>query len=415
GQAKKNDAGNPQRLHLAALLHNLIDRLLMDARHRADFLANLRAWTDKHRINQSRRAEPRLSNEAAQRFAPPQAPRPLSWETHSLFAPVDACFTVPAKCSSSASMTDAAVVSVEITSRRTPASRNAFAVTGPTAVIASLSCRARNCWLPSSSPKCWTADGLKNRTASVSPSAICLKCSLSTPLGRRVRYAITSVTSAPYWFNACGKSGFARSLRGTNTFIPSSRFLNSPASAAPVCISATCLTRNPACRAASAVTGPTQAIRSLLPGRIRLRFNSSQRFTTARTACALVRIIQSNRSIPAIAASSGAKSSGSANETRGITTGIAPCAESSRANAALDPSPRAQRDLAPALQCPQQCALRNNRRTSLCIIQRRQQVSSFRVFQPALHCNRPLANRWHTDFRGKHFRNPLAQAKPVEA
>src|SRR5204862_7051494 len=93
GQAKQNAAGKPQRLHLAAPLHNLSDRLLMDARHRADFLANLRAWTDKHRINQSRRAEPRLSNEAAQRFAPPQAPRPLSWETHSLFAPVDACFT----------------------------------------------------------------------------------------------------------------------------------------------------------------------------------------------------------------------------------------------------------------------------------------------------------------------------------
>src|SRR5258708_28144509 len=46
-------------------------------------------------------------------------------------------------------------------------------------------------------------------------------------------------------------------------------------------------------------------------------------------------MIQSNRWISEIAASSGAKSSGSAKDTSGSTTGIAPRAESSRASASL--------------------------------------------------------------------------------
>src|SRR5260370_7243346 len=46
-------------------------------------------------------------------------------------------------------------------------------------------------------------------------------------------------------------------------------------------------------------------------------------------------MLQSNRSIPAIAASSGAKSSGSAKDTSGSTTGIAPRADRSRASASL--------------------------------------------------------------------------------
>src|SRR6266849_10843558 len=102
-----------------------------------------------------------------------------------------------------------------------------------------------------------------------------------------------------------------------------------------MCVSATYSTASPASRAASAVTGPTEAIRNLPFGPSRLRFSSSLRLTTARTACALVRIIQSNRRSSVIAASSGAKSSGFAKDTRGITTGIAPWAESSRARASL--------------------------------------------------------------------------------
>src|SRR5260370_18812323 len=46
-------------------------------------------------------------------------------------------------------------------------------------------------------------------------------------------------------------------------------------------------------------------------------------------------MIQSNRWIPATAACSGANSSGSAKDTRGSTTGIAPRADSSRASSSL--------------------------------------------------------------------------------
>src|SRR5436190_1809884 len=175
GQSKKNDPGNPERLNLAAFLHNLIDRLLVNAGHGADFLANLGTRTHEQRIDETRRSKARLANKVTQRGAPPQTPRSMGGEAHALFVPAGARFTVPAKCFSNASTTAAAVVSPANTVRPTPAWRNTFAVTGPTAVMASLSCRARNCSPPNSSAKCWTAEGLKNRTASAAPSAICLK------------------------------------------------------------------------------------------------------------------------------------------------------------------------------------------------------------------------------------------------
>src|SRR6266849_4141702 len=154
GQSEKNNAGNSQRLHLAALLHNLIDRLLMDAGHGVDFQAHLYARAHEHRIDEARCSKARLSNKAAQRFVPPQTPRPLGRETHALFAPACACFTVAAKCSSNASTTAAAVMSPANTMRWTPASRKAFAVTGPTAAIASLSCREDNCSPSNNSARC---------------------------------------------------------------------------------------------------------------------------------------------------------------------------------------------------------------------------------------------------------------------
>src|SRR5260370_42370991 len=115
-----------------------MDRLLINAGHGAAFRANLCTRTHEHRIDEPRRGKARLSNQATQCFAPPQTPRTMGGKTHTLFAPAGACFTVPAKCSSKASTTAAAVVSAASTVRPTPASRNAFAVTGPTAVIASL-------------------------------------------------------------------------------------------------------------------------------------------------------------------------------------------------------------------------------------------------------------------------------------
>src|SRR6266849_1581279 len=187
GQSEKNNAGNPERLHLAALLHNLIDRLLIDAGHGADFLAHLCARAHEHRIDEARGGKPRLSNKAAQRFVPPQTPRPMGGKTHALFAPACACFTVAAKCSSNASTTAAAVVSPADTMRRTPASRKAFAVTGPTAAIASLFSIALNRSPPKASAKCRTAEGLKNRIASAFPFTNSVSCSCSISVGRKVR------------------------------------------------------------------------------------------------------------------------------------------------------------------------------------------------------------------------------------
>src|SRR5260370_7448287 len=61
-QSEKNDPGDSERLHLTALLHNLIDRLLMDAWHGADFLALVCTRTHEHRIDEAGRGKPRLSN-----------------------------------------------------------------------------------------------------------------------------------------------------------------------------------------------------------------------------------------------------------------------------------------------------------------------------------------------------------------
>jgi len=159
-----------------------------------------------------------------------------------------------------------------------------------------LSCSPRTCSPPSSSAKYWTADGLKNRTASAAPRRSAQVSFINCGWPQRA-VAITSVTCAPWLFKAGGKSGFARSLRGKNTFAPQSRFPNSSASAAPVCVSATYSTGSPLAEQLRGY-GPTEAIRSLFPARIKLRFSCSLRLTTARTACALVRMIQSIAGFP---------------------------------------------------------------------------------------------------------------------
>src|SRR5260370_8753741 len=148
GKPKKYDSRNPEQLHFAALFHNLINGLLIDAGHGADFLADFRPRAHEHRIDKTRRSKTRLSNQATQRLAPPQTPRPMSGKTHTLFAPAFSCFAAPAKCFSSASITAAAVVSAETTKRRTPPSRKAFPVTGPTPPTPSLPSNAHICSPP---------------------------------------------------------------------------------------------------------------------------------------------------------------------------------------------------------------------------------------------------------------------------
>src|SRR5271156_4073018 len=62
GQAKKNYGRDPQVRDFAALLDDLIYRLLTDARHGADFGANVFARASEHRIDESARCETRLAN-----------------------------------------------------------------------------------------------------------------------------------------------------------------------------------------------------------------------------------------------------------------------------------------------------------------------------------------------------------------
>ena len=142
-QAKKNDRRNPERFHLPALLQDLVGGLLENVRHRADFLTHVLPRADKHRIDQACGREARLANHAAKRFRAPQTPRPMRGKTHARFTPAGAAFET-AKCFSRASITDAAVVSEATTMRSTPDSTRAFAVTGPTAVMATSFCSSRN-------------------------------------------------------------------------------------------------------------------------------------------------------------------------------------------------------------------------------------------------------------------------------
>ena len=67
--AEQNHRRNAQRFHFPALLDNLVRRLLVHARHRADLFAHAAARAHKHRVHEAPRREPRLAHHAANRFA----------------------------------------------------------------------------------------------------------------------------------------------------------------------------------------------------------------------------------------------------------------------------------------------------------------------------------------------------------
>src|SRR5690349_18350360 len=181
----------------------------MNTRHRTDFLPHVLPGTHKHGIDQAGSGQARFADQAAKRFRAAQTPGPMRGEAHAFFAPAGAAFAA-AKCFSRALITDAVVVSAATTMREDCAkcaSRKAFAVTGPTATKAILSFGTRNPSIPNSVREFCTADGLKNNTASVSPFVASCNLTRSTSAGRSVLYAITSVTTAPWPFNAAGKLG----------------------------------------------------------------------------------------------------------------------------------------------------------------------------------------------------------------
>ena len=74
-QAKKNHRRNSERFHFPALFQDLISRLLVNRRHRANFLANVLSRAHKHRIDQACGRQARFANHAAERCGAPQAPR----------------------------------------------------------------------------------------------------------------------------------------------------------------------------------------------------------------------------------------------------------------------------------------------------------------------------------------------------
>ena len=119
-------AGDAQGLYFAAFFDDLIDGLLSDAGHGADFLADVCARADKHRIDQPRGGEAGFADEIAKGFGAAQAAGAMGGETHPCLAPAMGCaWRWPRNAHSSASMTASVVVSAAITMRWIPYSRSA--------------------------------------------------------------------------------------------------------------------------------------------------------------------------------------------------------------------------------------------------------------------------------------------------
>ena len=89
GQAEENHGGNAQIGDFAALLGDFIGGLLIDARHRANFGANIRSGAGEHGIDEAARAEPCLADQFAQGFGAAQAARAMGGECHARLAACD--------------------------------------------------------------------------------------------------------------------------------------------------------------------------------------------------------------------------------------------------------------------------------------------------------------------------------------
>src|SRR5215468_9336686 len=77
--------------------------------------------------------------------------------------------------------------------------------------------------------------------------------------------------------------------------------------------------------------------------------------------------------------------------------------------------PRAKWDLASALQCTEQCTLRNNRLAGFEIVKLRNSFRHFLVPYASLNTNCALANSWHENIWAESFRNARAQAEAVKS
>src|SRR5271165_7458614 len=164
-QPEQNDAGDAKRFHLLALFHQLVDGLLVNPRHGADFLMHLCSRAYEEGVNEPSGAEAGLSHESAQSLRTAQTPGTIARKTHSGFTPAGKPCCGFRKYSASAPRVAATVVSRDTMIRLTPASRSALSVTGPIAVNAVSSDKATNRLRPKRSKRRCTDDGLKKSTA----------------------------------------------------------------------------------------------------------------------------------------------------------------------------------------------------------------------------------------------------------
>src|ERR1019366_3621766 len=124
---------NTELLDFAALLEELVYRLLRDARHRTDWIPYVLPGADKHRINEAVRRKARLARQGSDSFAAPETARPRHGEIHR-----DLAWGVlrAEKYLAIAVAIDSVVASSASIATGKPAFRRAAAVTGPTAASA---------------------------------------------------------------------------------------------------------------------------------------------------------------------------------------------------------------------------------------------------------------------------------------
>jgi hypothetical protein len=65
-QAEENHPGDSQILQFATLFGDLVRRFLVNPRHRANLVLEIRAWADKHRIDKTGCIDATFANKSAE-------------------------------------------------------------------------------------------------------------------------------------------------------------------------------------------------------------------------------------------------------------------------------------------------------------------------------------------------------------
>ena len=78
----ENDAGDTEGLHFPALFDDLIRGLLINVRHRADFLTDLAAGANEHGIDEPGGGQIGFAHKSTEGFGAAEAARAMRWERH---------------------------------------------------------------------------------------------------------------------------------------------------------------------------------------------------------------------------------------------------------------------------------------------------------------------------------------------